>query len=171
MYIHLYVQICSEGRFPECCHSDPAEQLWVWEYQMEDGKHDMFMDEDEPIRFRVIAEEFIDTLPTSGATPPSFSVPLVATPPPFTVPLVATPPPFTILSLPPPSPALVPRPLPCLGAHQCSLQWPQSQVCPANRPQSPRSRRKHPTRSWSVPPTTINSINSLMTRHVLTNKE
>ena len=45
--------------------SDEDEQLWVWEYQSEDGSsHDLFMDINEPIRFRVIDEEFVDLTPT-----------------------------------------------------------------------------------------------------------
>ncbi len=47
------------------CHSDPKEQLWVWEYEREGEKHDMFMDIDEEIRFRVVEEVFVDTSPTS----------------------------------------------------------------------------------------------------------
>ena len=46
--------------------SDREEQVWVWEYQTEDGKHDMFMDEGEEIRFRVVEEMFVDTSPTTG---------------------------------------------------------------------------------------------------------
>lgn len=46
--------------------SNKDEQLWVWEYESEDGKHDMFMDIDEEIRFRVIEEIFVDTSPSSG---------------------------------------------------------------------------------------------------------
>jgi DNA-directed RNA polymerase III subunit RPC8 len=38
----------------------------VWEYESEDGKHDMYMDIDEEIRFRVIKETFVDTSPTSS---------------------------------------------------------------------------------------------------------
>lgn len=45
--------------------SDAKEQLWVWEYQVEGEKHDMFMDIDEEIRFRVVKEIFVDTSPTS----------------------------------------------------------------------------------------------------------
>ncbi|XP_064479009.1 DNA-directed RNA polymerase III subunit RPC8-like [Ornithodoros turicata] len=44
---------------------DEAEQLWVWEYESEDKKHDMFMDLGEQIRFRVVAESFVDTSPDS----------------------------------------------------------------------------------------------------------
>ena len=50
-----------------CCHSDQKEQLWVWEYEVEDDKHDMFMDIDELIRFRVVQEIFVDTSPTTGS--------------------------------------------------------------------------------------------------------
>ena len=47
-----------------------SEQLWVWEYEAEDGKHDLFMDVNEEIRFRVIDEEFIDLTPEGPAPPP-----------------------------------------------------------------------------------------------------
>ena len=30
--------------------SDESEQLWLWEYETEDGKHDLFMDVGEQIR-------------------------------------------------------------------------------------------------------------------------
>ena len=30
--------------------SDEGEQLWVWQYETEDGKHDLFMDVGEEIR-------------------------------------------------------------------------------------------------------------------------
>ena len=38
----------------------------MWEYETEDGKHDMFMDIEEEIRFRVVEETFVDTSPISG---------------------------------------------------------------------------------------------------------
>ena len=51
------------------------EQLWVWEYESEDGKHDLFMDIGEKIRFRVKEEIFTDTSPPGptgiGPTDPS----------------------------------------------------------------------------------------------------
>ncbi|XP_046439644.1 DNA-directed RNA polymerase III subunit RPC8-like [Daphnia pulex] len=43
---------------------DETEHLWIWEYQTEDGKHDLFMDTGEEIRFKVVAEYFIDTTPS-----------------------------------------------------------------------------------------------------------
>lgn len=46
--------------------SDHDEQVWVWEYETEDGKHDMFMDDGEEIRFKVVEELFVDTSPTTG---------------------------------------------------------------------------------------------------------
>ncbi|KAI0218328.1 DNA-directed RNA polymerase III subunit RPC8, partial [Lamellibrachia satsuma] len=49
---------------------DESEQLWVWEYATDDGKHDLYMDLGEEIRFRVVDESFVDTTPTgpdSGA--------------------------------------------------------------------------------------------------------
>ncbi|XP_013775655.1 DNA-directed RNA polymerase III subunit RPC8-like [Limulus polyphemus] len=43
---------------------DETEQVWIWEYQTDDGKHDMFMDPGEAIRFRVVDETFVDTSPS-----------------------------------------------------------------------------------------------------------
>uniref|UniRef100_A0A8W8I3Z9 RNA polymerase III subunit Rpc25 domain-containing protein n=1 Tax=Magallana gigas TaxID=29159 RepID=A0A8W8I3Z9_MAGGI len=40
------------------------EQLWAWEYETDDGKHDLFMDIGEEIRFRVVDEIFVDTTPS-----------------------------------------------------------------------------------------------------------
>ncbi len=37
----------------------------MWEYETDGEKHDMFMDIDEEIRFRVVEEVFVDTSPTS----------------------------------------------------------------------------------------------------------
>uniref|UniRef100_A0A8W8I3Z3 DNA-directed RNA polymerase III subunit RPC8 n=1 Tax=Magallana gigas TaxID=29159 RepID=A0A8W8I3Z3_MAGGI len=42
----------------------PFEQLWAWEYETDDGKHDLFMDIGEEIRFRVVDEIFVDTTPS-----------------------------------------------------------------------------------------------------------
>lgn len=42
---------------------DEEEQLWVWEYETEEGTHDLFMDINEEIRFRVIDETFTDMTP------------------------------------------------------------------------------------------------------------
>lgn len=51
---------------------DETEQAWVWEYDTGDGgKHDLFMDAGETIRFRVTAESFKETCPTE----PSKAVP------------------------------------------------------------------------------------------------
>jgi len=47
-----------------------AEQLWVWEYITDDGTHELFMDINEEVRFRVIDEEFIDLTPEGPAPPP-----------------------------------------------------------------------------------------------------
>jgi len=47
---------------------DESEQLWVWQYETEDGKHDLFMDIGEEIRFRVVDEIFTDTNPVGPET-------------------------------------------------------------------------------------------------------
>jgi len=47
---------------------DEAEHVWIWEYQTDEGKHDLFMDTGEEIRFRVVAEFFSDTTPTGPST-------------------------------------------------------------------------------------------------------
>ncbi|XP_057342320.1 DNA-directed RNA polymerase III subunit RPC8 isoform X2 [Manis pentadactyla] len=43
---------------------DDAEQVWVWEYETEEGAHDLYMDTGEELRFRVVDESFVDTSPT-----------------------------------------------------------------------------------------------------------
>ena len=43
--------------------SDEDEQLWVWEYATDQGGHDLFMDINEEIRFRVVDEMFTDLSP------------------------------------------------------------------------------------------------------------
>ncbi|XP_014048759.1 DNA-directed RNA polymerase III subunit RPC8 isoform X2 [Salmo salar] len=43
---------------------DEAEQVWVWEYETDEGAHDLYMDQGEDIRFRVTDEVFLDTSPT-----------------------------------------------------------------------------------------------------------
>ncbi|XP_051569482.1 DNA-directed RNA polymerase III subunit RPC8 isoform X1 [Myxocyprinus asiaticus] len=47
---------------------DEAEQVWVWEYETDEGAHDLYMDAGEEIRFRVVDEVFIDTSPTGPST-------------------------------------------------------------------------------------------------------
>ncbi|KAF7248714.1 DNA-directed RNA polymerase III subunit RPC8 [Varanus komodoensis] len=67
---------CSlEGVRATCMYSDEAEQVWVWEYETEEGAHDLYMDTGEEIRFRVVDESFIDTSPTgpSSAEPSTSS--------------------------------------------------------------------------------------------------
>ena len=38
----------------------------MWQYESEGETHDMFMDLEEDVRFRVVQEIFVDTLPTDG---------------------------------------------------------------------------------------------------------
>uniref|UniRef100_H3AUK5 DNA-directed RNA polymerase subunit n=1 Tax=Latimeria chalumnae TaxID=7897 RepID=H3AUK5_LATCH len=47
---------------------DEAEQVWVWEYETEEGAHDLYMDSEEDIRFRVVFDSFIDTSPTGPSS-------------------------------------------------------------------------------------------------------
>ncbi|EMP41865.1 DNA-directed RNA polymerase III subunit RPC8 [Chelonia mydas] len=48
--------------------SDEAEQVWVWEYETEEGAHDLYMDTGEEIRFRIVDESFVDTSPTGPSS-------------------------------------------------------------------------------------------------------
>lgn len=48
--------------------SDDAEQVWVWEYETEEGAHDLYMDTGEEIRFRVVDESFVDTSPSGPSS-------------------------------------------------------------------------------------------------------
>lgn len=43
---------------------DDAEQVWIWEYDNNGDKHDLFMDQGEPVKFRVTAESFVESSPT-----------------------------------------------------------------------------------------------------------
>lgn len=54
--------------FLSCHFSDEAEQVWLWEYETDEGAHDLYMDQGEEIRFRVTDEVFVDTSPTGPAT-------------------------------------------------------------------------------------------------------
>lgn len=43
---------------------EEAEQAWVWEYPLEDGgHHDLFMDINNPIKFKVTGETFEESSP------------------------------------------------------------------------------------------------------------
>lgn len=42
--------------------------MWVWEYETEEGAHDLYMDIGEEIRFRVVDETFVDTSPTGPSS-------------------------------------------------------------------------------------------------------
>ncbi|GAB1299634.1 DNA-directed RNA polymerase III subunit RPC8 [Apodemus speciosus] len=48
--------------------SDETEQVWVWEYETEEGAHDLYMDTGEEIRFRVVDESFVDTSPSGPSS-------------------------------------------------------------------------------------------------------
>ncbi|XP_063235762.1 DNA-directed RNA polymerase III subunit RPC8 isoform X2 [Bacillus rossius redtenbacheri] len=48
---------------------DETEQVWVWEYDTGGGSHDLFMDAGESIKFRVTAENFVETSPKGPETP------------------------------------------------------------------------------------------------------
>lgn len=48
---------------PHPSRFDDDEQLWVWQYDNEDGANDMIIDIGQDIRFKVIEEKFIDISP------------------------------------------------------------------------------------------------------------
>ena len=54
--------------------SDETEQVWLWEYETDEGAHDLYMDQGEEIRFRVTDEVFLDTSP-SGPAPATTDTP------------------------------------------------------------------------------------------------
>ncbi|XP_074596010.1 RNA polymerase III subunit H [Brevipalpus obovatus] len=49
--------------FPEPCRFDEREQVWIWEYQSDGEKSNLFMDVGETVRFKVKEEVFTDTSP------------------------------------------------------------------------------------------------------------
>ena len=64
--LYIYTNCVEESLTRRAICSDQEEQLWVWQYEAEDGMHDMFMDIEEAVRFRVVEEAFVDTLPTNS---------------------------------------------------------------------------------------------------------
>lgn len=40
----------------------------MWEYETEEGAHDLYMDTGEELRFRVVDESFVDTSPTGPSS-------------------------------------------------------------------------------------------------------
>ena len=48
-------------------NSNSQENTWVWNLEMDDAKHELFMDKGEPIRFRVERLVFQDAGPLSNA--------------------------------------------------------------------------------------------------------
>lgn len=40
----------------------------MWEYETEEGAHDLYMDIGEEVRFRVVDESFVDTSPTGPSS-------------------------------------------------------------------------------------------------------
>lgn len=44
---------------------DEKEQVWVWEFDNDGDKHDLFMDPGDKLKFRVISEQFTETSPIS----------------------------------------------------------------------------------------------------------
>ncbi|KAK1877790.1 DNA-directed RNA polymerase III subunit RPC8 [Dissostichus eleginoides] len=55
--------------------SDEAEQVWLWEYETDEGAHDLYMDQGEDIRFRVTDEMFVDTSPTGPSAAETPTIP------------------------------------------------------------------------------------------------
>uniref|UniRef100_T1J1V3 DNA-directed RNA polymerase III subunit RPC8 n=1 Tax=Strigamia maritima TaxID=126957 RepID=T1J1V3_STRMM len=63
--------------------SDESEQIWIWEYVTDDEKHELFIEPNGKIRFRVVDETFVDTSPSGSdsieATPDDIKVPYLIT--------------------------------------------------------------------------------------------
>lgn len=47
-------------RLPHPSRYDPAESVWVWEYSIKNGynKHNLYIEVNEPIYFKVVEESF-----------------------------------------------------------------------------------------------------------------
>nr|CAG4636507.1 EOG090X0DHL [Eubosmina coregoni]SVE70057.1 EOG090X0DHL [Eubosmina coregoni] len=45
---------------------DSEKQEWIWKYPTDDGPHELFMEKDEDIRFKVVSDMFVDTTPTGN---------------------------------------------------------------------------------------------------------
>lgn len=68
----------------------------MWEYETEEGAHDLYMDTGEELRFRVVDESFVDTSPTgpSSAEAASSSEELPRKEAPYTLVVSCVTPPF-----------------------------------------------------------------------------
>lgn len=59
---------------------DETEQVWIWEFDNDGDKHDLFMDPGEKIKFRVTSEMFIETSPVQCPDNPELPETLNAEP-------------------------------------------------------------------------------------------
>uniref|UniRef100_A0A023FA39 DNA-directed RNA polymerase III subunit RPC8 n=1 Tax=Triatoma infestans TaxID=30076 RepID=A0A023FA39_TRIIF len=69
--VHVTLGFFDDIFIPESCLQHPSrfdesEQVWIWQYDSNDEKHDLFMDQGEAVRFRVTGESFIETSPITG---------------------------------------------------------------------------------------------------------
>ena len=62
-YLDIYQKNARKLKSWMACDQWRDWTAWVWQYESDEGTHDMFMDINEEIRFRVVDEVFTDTTP------------------------------------------------------------------------------------------------------------
>uniref|UniRef100_A0A1B6CV80 RNA polymerase III subunit C25 n=1 Tax=Clastoptera arizonana TaxID=38151 RepID=A0A1B6CV80_9HEMI len=71
-------------------HFNEAEQVWIWEFDNDGDKHDLFMDPGEKIKFRVISESFTEVSPIQCPDNPELPHEIISTEPKVPYSIVAT---------------------------------------------------------------------------------
>lgn len=56
--------VIPESKLPENCRFNEAEQLWVWDYEVDGNVAELFLEPGSQVRFRVTEETFVDSMPT-----------------------------------------------------------------------------------------------------------
>lgn len=58
-------------KLPHPSRFHESDQIWVWDYQTDDGTAELFMEPGSEVRFKVVEEKFTETHPNDGTAPPA----------------------------------------------------------------------------------------------------
>lgn len=73
--------IIPSDKLPEPSRFLEKDQIWVWDYQTTDesdgsvSSAELFMEPGSDVRFKVVAERFVETRPVDGTAPPEVALP------------------------------------------------------------------------------------------------
>uniref|UniRef100_A0A915KEP7 DNA-directed RNA polymerase III subunit RPC8 n=1 Tax=Romanomermis culicivorax TaxID=13658 RepID=A0A915KEP7_ROMCU len=66
-----------KDKLPHPSRFQDTEQIWVWDYQTDDGTAELFMEPGSEVRFKVVEEKFSETRPIDGSAPPDVAQPVL----------------------------------------------------------------------------------------------